>query len=53
MILNPEALTTPQEKDQFAKFFVNSLNFLDLNELPLVHPDYEREYLTFINPMFN
>jgi hypothetical protein len=53
LILHPEAISSPQEKDQFAKFFVNSLNFLDLSELPLVLPDFEKDFVTFLNPLFN
>jgi len=32
---------------------VNSLNFIDYHELPYVVPDFEKEFLTFINPLFN
>jgi hypothetical protein len=32
---------------------VNSLSFLDIQELPFVVPDFEKEFLSFINPLFN
>jgi hypothetical protein len=51
--LSSDVLTNAQEKDQFARFFVNSLSFLDIQELPFVVPDFEKEFITFINPLFN
>jgi hypothetical protein len=29
------------------------LSFLDYNELPLIVPDFEKEFISFINPVFN
>ena len=52
-ILSADAIQSQQEKDQFAKVFVNSLNFIDYHEFPYVVPDFEKEFLTFINPLFN
>jgi hypothetical protein len=52
-VLTSDTMTNAQERDQFAKFFVNALNFLDYQELPYVVPDFEKEFLTFINPLFN
>ncbi len=52
-ILSPDALQNMQEKDQFAKVFVNSLNFIDYQEFPYVVPDFEKEFVDFINPLFN
>lgn len=48
-----DAVPSVQEKDQFAKFFVNCLNFIDFQELPVVVPDFEKEFNAFMNPLFN
>ncbi|CDW85365.1 at hook motif family protein [Stylonychia lemnae] len=52
LILTKKSLPD-NERDQFAKFFIFSLQLIDLSEVPLVVPDYEREFKEFINPLFN
>jgi hypothetical protein len=43
---------TKTEKDNFAKFVVHSLSFIDFEELPYVTRDFEADFVQTINPIF-
>eukprot|EP00347_Sterkiella_histriomuscorum_P020384 403338008 len=52
LILQKDCISD-QERDQFAKFFILSLQFIDFGEIPHVVPDFEKEFKEFMNPLFN
>ena len=45
-----ENLTTEEEKN-FSQFLVNSLQFIDISEVPTMVTDFNKKFETFYNPL--
>ena len=42
---------TPEETKMFSQFLINSLQFIDFQELPTLMADFNKDFENYINPL--